>query len=57
MTLNNYNTGLFTFGNGNSNNLAIHVGLSRNNTFNDPIYPEGGSSLAVSAKFSLPYSY
>jgi outer membrane protein insertion porin family len=54
--LNNYNTGLFTFGNGNSNNLAYTVGLSRNNTFNDPIYPEGGSNFSVSAKFSLPYS-
>jgi len=54
--LNNYNTGLFTFGNGNSNNLSYTVGLSRNNTFNDPIYPEGGSSFSVSAKFSLPYS-
>ena len=31
--LNNYNTGLFTFGNGNSNNLAYTVGLSRNNSF------------------------
>ncbi len=54
--LNNYNTGLFTFGNGNSNNLAYTVGLSRNNTYNDPIYPEGGSSFNLSAKFSFPYS-
>ena len=54
--LSNYNTGLFTFGNGNSNNLAYTVGLSRNNTFNDPIYPEGGSSFSLSAKFSFPYS-
>jgi outer membrane protein insertion porin family len=54
--LNNYNTGLFTFGNGNSNNLAYTVGLSRNNTFNDPIYPEGGSSFSLTAKFSFPYS-
>ena len=54
--LNDYNTGLFTFGNGNSNNLAYTVGLSRNNTFNDPIYPIGGSSFSLSAKFSFPYS-
>jgi outer membrane protein insertion porin family len=54
--LKNYNTGLFTFGNGNSNNLAYTVGLSRNNTFNDPIYPEGGSSFSLSAKVSFPYS-
>lgn len=54
--LQNYNTGLFTFGNGSSKNLSYTVGLSRNNTFNDPIYPEGGSSFSVSAKLSLPYS-
>ena len=54
--LNNYNTGLFTFGNGSSNNLAYTVGLSRNNTFTDPIYPTGGSNFSFSAKFTLPYS-
>ncbi len=54
--LKNYNTGLFTFGNGYSNNLAYTVGLSRNNTFNDPIYPEGGSNFSVTAKLSVPYS-
>ncbi len=54
--LKNYNTGLFTFGNGYSNNLAYTIGLSRNNTFNDPIYPEGGSNFAVTAKLSVPYS-
>ena len=52
----NYYTGLFTFGDGEANNLAYTVGLSRNNTFNDPIYPIGGSSFSLSAKFSLPYS-
>lgn len=55
-SLNNYNTGLFTFGNGSSNNLAYTIGLTRNNTYNDPIYPLGGSNFSVSAKFSLPYS-
>lgn len=54
--LKNYNTGLFTFGDGYSNNLAYTVGLSRNNTWNDPIYPEGGSNFSVTAKLSLPYS-
>jgi len=54
--LKNYNTGLFTFGDGSSKNLAYTIGLSRNNTFNDPIYPIGGSSFSVSAKFSFPYS-
>ena len=54
--LNNYNTGLFTFGDGSSNNLAYTVGLSRNNTYNDPIYPIGGSNFSVSAKLTFPYS-
>ena len=54
--LSNYNTGLFTFGDGFSNNLSYTVGLSRNNTNVDPIYPTGGSSFSVTGKFSLPYS-
>lgn len=54
--LKNYNTGLFTFGNGYSNNLAYTIGLSRNNTATDPIYPESGSNFSVSAKLSFPYS-
>ncbi|WP_341215268.1 outer membrane protein assembly factor BamA [uncultured Wocania sp.] len=54
--LNNYNTGLFTFGNGYSNNLSYTVGLSRNNTRIDPIYPTGGSSFSATAKLSIPYS-
>ncbi len=54
--LNDYNTGLFTFGNGSSNNLSYTVALSRNNTFTDPIYPTGGSSFSISAKLSFPYS-
>ena len=55
-SLRNCNTGLFTFGNGTSNNLSYTIGLSRNNLAVDPIYPESGSSFSVSAKFSLPYS-
>ncbi len=54
--LQNYNTGLFTFGNGTSNNLSYTVGLSRNNLYTDPIFPTGGSNFSVSAKFSFPYS-
>jgi len=54
--LKNYNTGLFTFGDGYSNNLSYTIGLSRNNTFTDPIFPTGGSNFSVSAKLSLPYS-
>ena len=54
--LQNYNTGLFTFGNGSSNNLSYTVGLSRNNTRLDPIYPTGGSNFSATAKLSIPYS-
>ncbi|TYA55150.1 BamA/OMP85 family outer membrane protein [Formosa maritima] len=54
--LKNYNTGLFTFGDGYSNNLAYTIGLSRNSTYNDPVFPVGGSNFSVSAKLTLPYS-
>ncbi|WP_298549982.1 POTRA domain-containing protein [uncultured Algibacter sp.] len=54
--LNNYNTGLFTFGDGFSNNLSYTVGLTRNNTSVDPIFPTGGSNFGITAKFSFPYS-
>ena len=55
-SLKNYNTGLFTFGNGYSNNISYTIGLSRNNLYTDPIYPEGGSSFSISAELSPPYS-
>lgn len=54
--LKNYNTGLFTFGDGTSNNFSYTVALSRNNTYVDPIYPTGGSNFVLSAKLSPPYS-
>jgi outer membrane protein insertion porin family len=54
--LNNYFTGLFTFGNGISNNINYTVTLSRNNTFTNPIFPLGGSNFSISGKFSPPYS-
>ncbi len=54
--LNNYNTGLFTFGDGYSNNLAYTIGISRNNTATNPIYPTQGSDFSLTAKLTLPYS-
>jgi outer membrane protein insertion porin family len=54
--LNNYFTGLFTFGNGQANNLAYTVALSRNNTYTNPIFPTGGSTFSISAKLTPPYS-
>ena len=54
--LNNYNTGLFTFGDGNSKNLAYTVGLSRNSKGVNPIFPMYGSEFSITGKFTLPYS-
>ncbi|MDP2686471.1 MAG: POTRA domain-containing protein [Aequorivita sp.] len=54
--LSNYNTGLFTFGDGFSNNLAYTIGISRNNTATNPIYPTSGSDFSITAKMTLPYS-
>ena len=54
--LSNYNTGLFTFGDGSSRNLAFTLGLSRNNKGINPIYPTSGSEFGVTAKFTFPYS-
>jgi outer membrane protein insertion porin family len=54
--LNNYNTGLFTFGDGASRNLAYTIGLSRNSKGVNPIFPTVGSEFSISGKFTLPYS-
>lgn len=54
--LNNYNTGLFTFGNGSAKNLAYTIGLTRNNKGLNPIFPMFGSEFSISGKFTLPYS-
>ncbi|GEC79797.1 outer membrane protein assembly factor BamA [Flavobacterium aquatile] len=54
--LNNYNTGLFTFGNGSSRNLAYTFGITRNNKGNSPIFPTKGSEFSLTAKFTPPYS-
>jgi outer membrane protein insertion porin family len=54
--LKNYNIGLFTFPNGYSNNFAITVGLVRDDSGIDPIYPTQGSRFGIIAKFTPPYS-
>ena len=54
--LNNYYTGLFTFGDGSANNLNYTISLSRNNTYTNPIFPIGGSKFTISAKLTPPYS-
>ena len=52
--LSNYYTGLFTFGDGKSNNIFYEVNLLRDNTFVNPVFPLGGSQFSISAKLSLP---
>jgi len=54
--LNNYNTNLFTFGDGSSRNLAYTIGISRNNKGLNPIFPTYGSEFSLTGKFTLPYS-
>ncbi len=54
--LQNYNTGLFTFGNGASRNFAYTIGLTRNNKGVNPIFPTYGSEFSLSAKLTPPYS-
>ena len=54
--LNNYNTGLFTFGNGAARNLAYTIGIGRNNKGLNPIFPTTGSEFSITAKITPPYS-
>ncbi len=54
--LKNYNTGLFTFGNGTSNALAYTAALTRKSSGPNPIFPQQGSEFSISAKLTLPYS-
>ena len=54
--LKNYNTGLFTFGDGASRNLSYTIGLSRSNKGINPIFPIYGAEFTVTGKFTLPYS-
>lgn len=54
--LNNYNTNLFTFGDGSSRNLAYTIGITRNNKGLNPIFPMYGSEFSLTGKFTLPYS-
>ncbi|WP_297333941.1 POTRA domain-containing protein [Flavobacterium sp.] len=54
--LNNYNNGLFTFGDGVSRNFAYTIELSRDNRGNSLIYPTYGSLFSVSVRATPPYS-
>jgi len=52
----NYRTGLFNFGNGQSNSLAYTIGLSRSSAGPGRIFPLTGSVFEISGKFTPPYS-
>ncbi|WP_116790608.1 BamA/OMP85 family outer membrane protein [Flavobacterium psychrotrophum] len=54
--LSNYNTGLFTFGNGSSRNLAYTIELTRDNRGRNPVYPIYGSLFTASFRTTFPYS-
>ena len=51
-----YRTGLFNFGNGQSNSLAYTLGISRSSAGPGRIFPISGSIFEVTAKFTPPYS-
>ena len=52
----NYNIGLFNFGNGKSNAFTYTLGISRNALNGGRIYPRGGSNFEFTAKLTPPYS-
>jgi len=54
--LKNYNIGLFTFGDGYSNNINYTFGLTRNDTYTNPVYPMGGSNFSLTAKLTPPFT-
>ena len=53
---NDFNNGLFNFGNGSSNSLNYTIGISRNSQGPSRIFPLTGSNFEFSAKFTPPYS-
>lgn len=53
---NNYNIGLFNFGNGSSNSLTYTFGLTRKSSGPNPIFPTSGSNFEFTAKFAPPFS-
>lgn len=52
----NFNAGLFNFGNGRSTSIAYTFGVSRNALQGGRIFPRGGSNFEVTGKFTPPYS-
>lgn len=53
---NNFNNGLFNFGNGSSNSLTYTLGIARSSQGPSRIFPISGSNFNLTAKFTPPYS-
>ena len=53
---NNFNNGLFNFGNGSSNSLTYTLGIARSSQGPSRIFPLRGSNFNLTAKFTPPYS-
>nr|WP_232520951.1 POTRA domain-containing protein [Allomuricauda nanhaiensis] len=53
---NDFNNGLFNFGNGSSNSLNYTIGISRSSQGPSRIFPLYGSNFELTAKFTPPYS-
>lgn len=53
--LNNFNS-MFTFGKGYSNNIYYKAAIQRNSLQGNPIFPSGGSQIAITGQWTPPYS-
>ncbi len=53
---NNFNSGLFNFGNGTSNSLTYTFGISRSSQGPSRIFPLTGSNFELSARVTPPWS-
>ena len=53
---NNFNSGLFNFGNGTSNSLTYTFGISRSSQGPSRIFPLTGSNFEITARLTPPYS-
>jgi outer membrane protein insertion porin family len=54
-TLHNF-TSIFTFSNGYSNNIYYKAALQRNSQSGNPVFPSGGSQIALTGQWTPPYS-
>jgi outer membrane protein insertion porin family len=54
-TLNNFGS-IFSFSNGFSNNIYYKASVQRNSLQGNPIFPSGGSQIALTGQWTPPYS-